>query len=369
MKALSIHKKLIIAHRGTTYWAPEETEAAMRWARNMGADYLEIDLQRTLDGYLIALHDENLQRTTDIAIKFPDRKDEPASAFTYEELLTLDAGSWFNQRYPSRACAAFENQDILTLEDVVMIAEGKRIKRDIFGKRLLYQDTCGRVRTVYENDPADNGNRPGVYAETKIPELFPGIEHDLKAELLKLGWYNTDPKKLKNISVRRNRISKGNSVERIILQTFSKESLKTLNKLFSAHVPLCFLLWRGLEGDDIPDDNLETFKDWLCFGKAHGATIAGPSISGGPNYYPNLLSPIHATLLKQAGLKIHPYSFDTNEQMQIFSPLADGVFTNRTDDALLYYHLNAGLPLPVDHAPAELVLEKLGYKSLSELHL
>ena len=38
----------IIAHRGSTFWAPEETEAAFRWARNMGADYLEIDIQKII---------------------------------------------------------------------------------------------------------------------------------------------------------------------------------------------------------------------------------------------------------------------------------------------------------------------------------
>ena len=43
-------RNIVIAHRGTTYWAPEETEAAMRWARNIGADYLELDLQRTISG-------------------------------------------------------------------------------------------------------------------------------------------------------------------------------------------------------------------------------------------------------------------------------------------------------------------------------
>ena len=43
-----------VAHRGSTYWAPEETEAAWRWARNMGADYLESDLQVTKDGVTVA---------------------------------------------------------------------------------------------------------------------------------------------------------------------------------------------------------------------------------------------------------------------------------------------------------------------------
>ncbi len=62
----------VLAHRGTTYWAPEETEAAFRWARDMGADYLEADLQVTKDNVLLALHDDNLTRTSNIEEVFGD---------------------------------------------------------------------------------------------------------------------------------------------------------------------------------------------------------------------------------------------------------------------------------------------------------
>ena len=68
---------MIIAHRGSTFWTPEETEAAYRWARNMGADYLELDLQRTKDGVLLALHDNNLRRTSNIASVLPGTADYP----------------------------------------------------------------------------------------------------------------------------------------------------------------------------------------------------------------------------------------------------------------------------------------------------
>ena len=60
----------MIAHRGSTFWTPEETEAAYRWAREMGADYLECDMQVTKDGVVLALHDDNLKRTTNIANVF-----------------------------------------------------------------------------------------------------------------------------------------------------------------------------------------------------------------------------------------------------------------------------------------------------------
>ena len=122
-------KNIIIAHRGTEFWAPEESEAAMRWARNMGADYLECDLQKTKDGVILALHDESLLRTTDVEVVYPNRKNDYTSAFTYQELLKLDIGSWFNEANPEQARASFVGQDILTLEDVLAIAEGKRIKR------------------------------------------------------------------------------------------------------------------------------------------------------------------------------------------------------------------------------------------------
>ena len=149
-------RNIVIAHRGTTYWAPEETEAAMRWARNIGADYLELDLQRTKDGVLIALHDVNLRRTTNVETVFPDRADSPVSEFTLEELRQLDAGSWFNKANPDRARKAFEGLDILTLEDVVRIAEGYRIVRDRAGKRVYDIDGQGRKHTRYEKDPDDN---------------------------------------------------------------------------------------------------------------------------------------------------------------------------------------------------------------------
>ena len=76
----------VIAHRGASFDAPESTAASYKLARDLGADYLEMDLQRSKDGVLFALHDDNLQRTTDVATKFPERKDSPANAFTMAEL-------------------------------------------------------------------------------------------------------------------------------------------------------------------------------------------------------------------------------------------------------------------------------------------
>lgn len=229
----SIPQPAIIAHRGTCYWAPEGTEAAMRWARNAGATYLECDLQRTKDGYLVIFHDLKLTRTTDIISKYPDQETAPISDFTLEELFKLDIGTWFNYAYPSKARTTFSNLDILTLEDLIKIAEGYRIQRDESHKRV-YKKVNGQIMTQYELDPADNGNRPGIYAETKEPDLYPGVEQDLKKELERLGWYSNNISGLKSITTRPGCVYIANTPVRVVLQTFSQASLK---KNSSRHSP------------------------------------------------------------------------------------------------------------------------------------
>ena len=366
-------ENVVIAHRGTTHWAPEETEAAMRWARNTGADYLELDLQRTRDGVLIALHDVDLRRTTNVEEVFPERADRPVSAFTLEELRRLDAGTWFNTAYPERARAGFAGLDVLTLEDVVRIAEGDRIVRDQAGKRIYRKDRDGRLLTRYEPDPQDNGNRPGIYPETKEPQLFPGMELDLRRELERLGWYHPDVAKMKPVPVLPGRIGVANTPARVILQTFSDESLAKLREAFPRLLPTCFLLWLGDEPSDLKSRSPEAYAAKINYGIRQGAVIVGPSIGGAPNDYDDLLEPWQGAMIHRAGMRIHPYSFDTEEQMEEYTGVkagkpeenrTDGMFTNRTDETLRFYrkHLSRGAQQKPEPPEAEKVLDALGYK-------
>ena len=344
-------RNIVIAHRGTTYWAPEETEVAMRWARNMGADYLELDLQRTKDGVLIALHDVNLRRTTNVEKVFPERADASVSDFTLDELRQLDAGSWFNAAYPDRARKEFAGQDILTLEDVIRIAEGFRIARNERGERLYDIDGEGGKHTRYEVDPADNGNRPGIYPETKEPQLFPGMEKDLRQELERLGWYHADMDKMKEIKVRKGCVGIANTPARVVLQTFSDESLAKLADAFPRRIPTCFLLWLGQDVSDLHENTPEAYVWKINYGVEHGAVIMGPSIAGAPNNYDELLAPWQGELIYQSGMLIHPYSFDTEEQMSEYTGWnnrkpgegrADGMFTNKSDMTIRFYQQTLG---------------------------
>lgn len=90
---------VIVAHRGDSFHAPENTLEAGRAARKAGAHGWEIDVQLTRDGVPVLLHDESLIRTTDVAVKFAGDPRGKAgwyvSDFDWEEVQTLDAGSWF----------------------------------------------------------------------------------------------------------------------------------------------------------------------------------------------------------------------------------------------------------------------------------
>ena len=84
----------VIAHRGFSDVAPENTVPAMTAAAAAGADMVEFDVQRTIDGRLIVVHDTTFLRTTDVATVFPGREADPVGSFTLAEVRRLDAGSW-----------------------------------------------------------------------------------------------------------------------------------------------------------------------------------------------------------------------------------------------------------------------------------
>jgi glycerophosphoryl diester phosphodiesterase len=81
----------IVAHRGSSGTAPENTMAAIRIGVEAGARLVEIDVQRTADGRLVVMHDAVLGRTTSGSGR--------VDAHTYEQIARLDAGSWMDPRY------------------------------------------------------------------------------------------------------------------------------------------------------------------------------------------------------------------------------------------------------------------------------
>ena len=413
----------VMAHRGSTYWAPEETESAWRWAREMGADYLESDLQCTKDGVILANHDDNLTRTTNIEEVFGDQvpatrrdfylslgfsaadadeqlavdregfKPYYAASYYYAELLMLDAGSWFNEARPEQARPAYAgSQYVSALQDQIAYARGMRLRRDAEGRRVLpwtrkaslKGKTLAEIRTTaaeggkymefvaydfsgaYEPDPADSGHRPGIYIEFKEPEVNPeDMEQRVYNVLDAAGWNIITAPATEQEFYKDGKIQVGKTAGKVILQTFSPASLIRANAVFKGRLPMCFLLWPPCP-EEIPGGNLDTpegFQAILDWAKENGASISGPSISGAPNNYAELNNAWQASLVRRAGMLNHPYSFDSIEQMEEQTARSDGFFTNRSD-LTLQYLLDHGLRSP--SAPSsvpdpEATLVRLGY--------
>ncbi|WP_313429714.1 glycerophosphodiester phosphodiesterase [Siminovitchia terrae] len=169
---------IFIAHRGASGHAPEHTIEAYKQAKDLGADYIEIDLQMTKDGHLVALHDETVDRTTNGTGQ--------VSEMTLEEIKRLDAGTWFNEENPDNAQESYKGEQIPTLKEVF----------EEFGHEVNY------------------------YIETKKPERKDQMENALVSLLDEYGFLekSVDPSK-------------------IVIQSSNAESLKKINEL-NKSIPL-----------------------------------------------------------------------------------------------------------------------------------
>lgn len=162
----------VVAHRGASGYAPENTLKAIDKADRLGFDWVENDVQRTKDGRLVVIHDTNLARTTNVEQVFPGRAPYNVGDFTAAEIAKLDAGAWKGAEF-----------------------------------------TGARVPTLTQYLDRIDHNHQKLLMEIKAPELYPGIERDILRVLGKEGWLNRD-------HVR----------NRLVIQSFSADSVRTVHK-------------------------------------------------------------------------------------------------------------------------------------------
>jgi len=94
-----IHLPTLIAHRGASLYAPENTLAAMLLAKEQGASWIEFDVQLTKDQEVVVAHDETVDRTSNGT----GRVDQ----LTLAELKALDFGSWFDSSFQGESIPIF----------------------------------------------------------------------------------------------------------------------------------------------------------------------------------------------------------------------------------------------------------------------
>jgi glycerophosphoryl diester phosphodiesterase len=262
-------RKMLVAHRGASAYAPEHTIAAYKLAIEQGADYVEQDLQISKDGVLVCLHDLTLERTTNVEEVFPDRAatvdGRPTwnvSDFTLQELKRLDAGSWFKP--------GFKGERIPTFQEAIDVVRGKA----------------------------------GIYPETKEPEVYGARGFDMAALTLAV--------------LAKNGLDRPGSDPKtpVIIQSFSADSLRLMRKAGST-LPLVFLISNLDKGAPrwLTDAGLKMVREFAVgIGPAKALVTADPTI----------VSRAHA-----AGLTVTPYTFRTGatpDGMTVRQEMADFLF-------------------------------------------
>jgi len=217
------NSKQLIAHRGASGYAPEHTIAAYTLAMQQHADFVEPDLAVTKDNVLVCLHDDTLERTTNIAEVFADRPSkEPfrqpgphwlANDFTITEIKRLDAGKWFKPE--------FAGARVPTFQEMIDLVKGKA----------------------------------GLYPELKSPQLYRRR--------------NIDQERLFVEVIRKNGLEKPESLKStpVIIQSFDEETVRRVATDLPS-IPRVFLTSNDNDVTDSRLHEIATFATGIAPEKA-----------------------------------------------------------------------------------------------------
>ena len=273
----------VVAHRGASAYAPENTVPAFQLAAAQGATFVELDLRLTRDGQIVCLHDDSLERTTDVEQVFPTRgtgagsgtggpRRWPLEDFTLAELKQLDAGSWFGPEFRGT-----------------------------------------RIPTFGEAIDALRG-RAGLFIELKSPERYEGIEALVLRELRTRGLDRpgADPR------------------TPVLLQSFTASSLQRLAGPLRAGLPIHLLVGARDADSWLTTDGLARLKTF-----ATGISPEKTSLQQHPEA---------VVRAREMGLLVTPYTFrsgvvtgfpDVRAEMAHYLRTfgVDGVITDNPDQA------------------------------------
>lgn len=208
-----------IAHRGASGYAPENTIPAFEQALDMKSDYIELDIQLTKDLVPVVIHDGTVNRTTNGKGYVKD--------YTLEQLMTLDAGSWFNEKYPMFAREIYAGLRIPTLDQVF----------ERFGKEVAYM------------------------IEIKDPNLNSNIESVLNEHILKY-----------------------DLTDYVSIHSFSEASLRRFHAI-NASIPLYQIVWYDFSVYKISESYINRLKTYAVgispnFQKINAGYVAQVKNSG-----------------------------------------------------------------------------------------
>jgi glycerophosphoryl diester phosphodiesterase len=235
---------LAIAHRGASGYAPENTLAAFRRAVSQGVTFIETDLHLTRDAHFVAIHDEEVNRTTS------GRGD--VHHMTLAEIRRLDAGAWF--------ASEFAGERVPTLVEVLEFAR----KHDVvFYLELKPSGFWGGEHALISN-LRESGEIPRVVVISFDPSILAGlrkIEPTLMTGLLHDGKIEDPFGKAEEIGARQLAV-KGNLVTANFLKEAHKRDLQVVCWTINSPAHMRSLEAAGVDGimSDYPDRLLATLK-------------------------------------------------------------------------------------------------------------
>jgi glycerophosphoryl diester phosphodiesterase len=164
---------LIIAHRGASMDAPENTAIAFELAAQQGATMIETDLHLTADEQIVIIHDATVNKTTDGRGRVLN--------MTLPELKALDAGGWFGNE--------FAGQTILTLEELIDLLEHYHLNAnlEIKSEPTMEKKTSEKIAELLQKYWPSNKEPPlissfSVTALARIQQLAPHLPRGLLLE-------------------------------------------------------------------------------------------------------------------------------------------------------------------------------------------
>ena len=284
-------RKQLIAHRGASGYAPEHTLAAYRLAIEQHADFVEPDLAITKDNVLICMHDDTLERTTNVAEIYPRRRSTITDAeargsvnedirrpgphwlvgdFTIDEIKRLDAGKWFKTE--------FAGEKVPTFQDMIDLVRGKA----------------------------------GLYPELKSPKLYESR--------------HVDQVKLFVDIIRRNGLERVESLEAtpIVIQSFDESAIRRV----AVELPTIPRVFLTSKDEDVTDARLKALSAFATGIAPEKFVIAR---------HPEMVNAAHA-----ARLTVTSWTFradqkttfaDVTEEMShfLYTLGIDALFTNNPD--------------------------------------
>jgi len=284
---------LIIAHRGACGYLPEHTLEAKAFAYALGADYIEQDVVATRDDELVVLHDIHLDRVTNIAERFPERKREDgrfyARDFDLAEIKSLNV--WERRQedgtapvFPKRFPTDAGNFQVPTLREEIDLVQG------------LNKST---------------GRNIGIYPEIKNPAWHRDEGVDLSVLVLQMlgeyGYKNRDDK--------------------VFLQCFDASEVRRIRAELGCELKMVQLIGENSWGESDTDyeplktaaglaqlaETVDGVGPWI------GHLIRMAEIDGHP------VSTGFVTAAHAAGLQVHPYTFRADELAPGFESLQEMV--------------------------------------------